>query len=304
MVSVLSRYSALALLLLVYGLWAVLMMMGGAWASSPLGYAVNVILLTLLVTLHSSLSHEAIHGHLVPSSRLNDALVQANIALLIPYDRYKALHQQHHDCPDKGDPLSDPESYYVLPDKWQNTSMVTRGLYKIRSSLFGRLTIGWAFMVMDFLKSEVMGLVRGSAGFRRAWGVHALFTLPVVAVISMSWISVPHYLVFVVVPSLMLLSLRSYIEHRASGYSDRDTVIVESNLFWRMLFLNNNFHAIHHDLPHLRWWEVAREYHRRRDYWQQRTQGYWFSGYFDIAAKYLFKLPAWLSPPVYGGKSK
>lgn len=305
MMSILSRYSALTLLVLVYGLWGLTLWGGGLWANSVWGFGGNLLTLTLLVTLHSSLSHEAIHGHLVASSRLNDMAVQANIGLLIPFGRYKTLHQQHHDCPDKGDPLSDPESYYILPDHWQNTTVMMRGLYRIRSSLLGRLVMGWAFMVAAFIMSEARGLWRDAPGLRRAWGVHLVFTSPVVlAVVASPWLSLPQYLMGVVVPSLMLVSLRSYIEHRASGYSDRDTVIVESNLFWRLLFLNNNFHAIHHDLPQLRWREVAGEYYRRQAYWQQRTRGYWFRGYFDIFARYSVKLPAWLSPPVYGGKSK
>lgn len=47
--------------------------------------------------------------------------------------------------------------------------------------------------------------------------------------------------------------IRSYFEHRAADDCKHRIVINEAGSVMRLLFLNNNYHLVHHDLPHLPW---------------------------------------------------
>ena len=58
---------------------------------------------------HSSLQHEALHGHPTRSAALNEALVFLPLGLLFPYRRFKMLHLRHHNNSALTDPYDDPE---------------------------------------------------------------------------------------------------------------------------------------------------------------------------------------------------
>ncbi|WP_121323108.1 fatty acid desaturase [Paraburkholderia sp. RAU2J] len=55
---------------------------------------------------------------------------------------------------------------------------------------------------------------------------------------------------------------------------------------WRLLFLNNNYHAVHHDLPHLPWFALKKIYEARRDAYLDRNGGFLVSGYKEWLARY------------------
>ena len=50
----------------------------------------------LLVAFHSSLTHEALHGHPFRSRALNETLMAVPLSLFIPYNRFRDLHLAHH----------------------------------------------------------------------------------------------------------------------------------------------------------------------------------------------------------------
>ena len=75
-----------------------------------------------LVTLHSSLQHEALHGHPTRSAALNEALVFLPLGLLFPYRRFKALHLRHHNDSALTDPYDDPESFYYAIADWHEAA--------------------------------------------------------------------------------------------------------------------------------------------------------------------------------------
>ena len=58
-------------------------------------------------------------------------------------------------------------------------------------------------------------------------------------------------------PYESLTQLRSFVEHRAHTVPGLRTVVVETNLFWALLFLNNNLHIAHHA------WDLYRDIHLR-----------------------------------------
>ena len=94
----------------------------GCWrrrSIDELGPLLLVLVAAPLVTLHSSLQHEALHGHPTRSAALNEALVFLPLGLLFPYRRFKMLHLRHHNNAALTDPYDDPESFYYAIADWQ-----------------------------------------------------------------------------------------------------------------------------------------------------------------------------------------
>lgn len=107
------EWPTLALLALCYAGWA----LATTWAAAlwlPLGTG----LAALFIALHSSLSHEALHGHPFADRRLNAALVFPCLGLFVPYGRFRDLHLAHHRDSILTDPYDDPESNYLDPAVW------------------------------------------------------------------------------------------------------------------------------------------------------------------------------------------
>jgi fatty acid desaturase len=67
------------------------------WLAVTAAYARWPLLLTaplaaLLISLHSSLQHEIVHGHPTRWHALNRLLGIVPLSLWLPYDRYRTLH--------------------------------------------------------------------------------------------------------------------------------------------------------------------------------------------------------------------
>ena len=84
------EWPTVGLLLACYTLWGVMTAL-----YSEIGPVFLILLTAPLVTLHSSLQHEALHGHPTRSTAVNEALVFLPLGLLFPYRRFKMLHLRH-----------------------------------------------------------------------------------------------------------------------------------------------------------------------------------------------------------------
>jgi fatty acid desaturase len=80
-------------------------------------------------------------------------------------------------------------------------------------------------------------------------------------------------------PALALTKIRSFFEHRAADDPLARSVINEAGLFWRVLFLNLNYHSVHHDLPGVPWYGLKAIYQQNREAYQQRNHGFLVRGY-------------------------
>jgi fatty acid desaturase len=296
----LKPYLTLILFVAALGLWAALIFLAlpalAPYHAQALGYGG----LALVLTLHSSLTHEAVHGNICKPRWLNDALMRVNIGLFYPYDRYNTTHRQHHICEALGHPHDDPESFYYAKADWEKSPRPLQAMARFQSTMAGRLALGWLLGLGRLYAGDAGAIWRGDRVLARQWALHVLFTLPIFVVLwAAPALSLGSYMAFAVLPSLMLLSVRSYIEHRVDDEAMGRSVIVESNTFWRLLFLNNNFHAIHHEHPSLPWLDIPNHYKTHKLDWHQKAQGYVFSGYGAVLARYGLHLPRWFQPPVY-----
>lgn len=266
----------------------------GGWMLALLAWPTIGLVAALLIaipcaTLHSSLQHEAIHGHPTASNRLNALLVLPAIGLFVPYHRFRDLHIHHHRSDALTDPEDDPESFYLTARQWQACGRLRRGLFIANNTLLGRMTIGPAVSLSRFYAAELRRLLRGERGVRRAWAIHVAAVAPVVAwVWPVCGIDPLLYLAAVAYPGYGLLMLRTFAEHQAHPARGGRTAIVEDRGPLAWLFLFNSLHVVHHRRPDLPWYLLPRAYWRNRRLWTA-AGGPVYRSYATLAARHLLR---------------
>ena len=267
------EWPTLALIAVCYMLWGA----AGLWLW-PVVPWLALAVMAFMAALHSSLVHECLHGHPTRHRRLNEALTVLPLALLHPYRRYRDTHLAHHQDARLTDPFEDPESYYKA--RWRFAAMPAwlRGLLRVNNTMLGRIVLGPVLGAAGFLAGEARLLRKGARGVRLAWGLHLAGLVPVLAMIHAFGIPLWLYLLAVSWPALSLIAIRTYAEHRWHETPEGRTIIVErSPLAW--LFLHNNLHIVHHQLPGAPWYALPRLYRERRDYWRALNGGYVYRNY-------------------------
>jgi len=238
--------------------------------------------------LHSSLTHEAIHGHPTKNRLINEALVCFPLSLIYPYRRYRQTHLLHHRNTFITDPFEDPESYYLAWWQFKPMPYPVKQLLRVNNSMAGRLIFGPLLSALAFITSDIRKMSKPSSAIWLGWLLH----LPPCAIVlyCLYLMGIPFwvYLLGVCWPALSLMSLRSFAEHRWHETPEGRTIIVEhSPLSW--LFLNNNLHVVHHYHPMEPWYKLPALYKKDREKWQKRNDGYVYKNYFELWKAYGFK---------------
>ena len=96
--------------------------------------------------------------------------------------------------------------------------------------------------------------------------------------------------------------LRSFYEHRPALEAPHRVVINEAGLFWRILYLNNNYHAVHHERPDLPWYLVRRFYLEHRAEVLRRNGGFVMAGCLSLMRRYATKAVDSPIHPVRAGR--
>jgi len=282
----------LALIGVCYGVWA-----AAGWWLWPLSPTPALAVMALMAALHSSLVHECLHGHPTRNRRVNEALVALPLSLIHPYRRYRSTHLAHHHDARLTDPLEDPESYYKA--RWQFVAMPgwLRVVLRVNNTMLGRIVLGPVLGAAGFLASEARLLRADARGVRLAWALHLAAMVPVLAAVVAFGIPLWLYLLAVVWPALSLISIRTYAEHQWHETPEGRTIIVESSpLSW--LFLHNNLHIVHHQLPHAPWYALPRLYRERRDFWQALNGGYVYRNYGQLFRAHALRAKEPVAHPV------
>ena len=248
-----------------------------------------VVPTVLLVTLHSSLQHEMLHGHPTKNRTFNELLVFPAIGLLVPYRRFRDLHLKHHRNEKLTDPYDDPESWYLTESDWQKKSRLLQTLLKLNSTLTGRILIGPVLSMIAFLRDDIQAIARGDRAVSVAWLMHIIGLVPVLVILANAKISVWFYLVAIAYPAMSVLMIRTFIEHRASEQVSHRTAVVEAGKLMSLLFLNNNLHAVHHRYPSLSWHRLPAKWQQNKSNILKENSDYHFpKGYLSIAGRWLF----------------
>lgn len=269
-------------------------------AAGRIGIWLAIPLTGIVLAQHSSLQHEAIHGHPFRSQRLNDALLFPALGLLIPYERFRQMHLAHHHDPDLTDPHDDPESNFLDPGTWRRLPGVARAILNANNTLLGRMLLGPLLGLLCLWGRDLRAMATGAGGLWRDYALHAAGAVPVLAwLILGGTMPIWAYLLACWV-ALGLLRIRTFLEHRAHDNARGRSVIIEDRGPLALLFLNNNFHAVHHAHPNLPWYRLPGEYARRRDEFLRRNDGYRYASYGEVFRSHLLRRKDPVPHPLLG----
>lgn len=254
-----------------------------------LGLIGSGFILLLLLTWYMSLQHELLHGHPTRWAQLNRLLGLMPFTLGYPYDLYKQQHLIHHTDQYLTDPILDPESNYIDQHNWSSQHVIIRTLYTANRTLAGRLLFG-PFLSLIQISQHIID------SFRQKHTVHIKMWLQhfiLVGLLLWSIDSIFHYPIYSYVLisyfALSIALLRSFYEHRPADHILARTVINEAELPFRLLFLDNNYHVIHHDLPHAPWFMLKTIFKRNQDDYLRQNQAFYFRGYLPMLKQHSIK---------------
>ncbi|KAA8741613.1 fatty acid desaturase [Pseudomonas koreensis] len=263
------------LLIGVYGGWFAIIL-NSQW----LGRGLSTLLLIPLLVLWLSVQHELLHGHPTRSVLFNKILGYAPFAVWYPYTLYRDSHLLHHRDEHLTVPGIDPESRYLTAVRWQGSSLFERSLHWLNKTVIGRFIIGAPLGLIALAAEELQRLKNRERQAWLMWLTHGAFSVLMLWFIArFSVLPAWHYLLLVSVPALSIAMIRSYYEHRPHVQPEQRTVLNEAGWPWRWLFLNLNFHLVHHDLPGLAWYDLPAAYRMRREQWVARSGGFLVQGY-------------------------
>ena len=271
-----SEFPTWGLIVTIYAGW-----FGSFMLAESLGKGLTTLLLIWFTAWYMSLQHELIHGHPTRYARVNQLLGLLPLAVWYPYGLYRDSHLAHHRNELLTYPQDDPETYYFSRQSWQRFGPLRRSLIRLRNTFPGRLILGPLMDIAATLRQLLSDFVRLRARAILMWLVHGLLLVVVFHWITAHGMSVGWYLLAVSYPALALTKVRSFYEHRADENPAARSVINEAGAGWRLLFLNLNYHSVHHDLPGIPWYALRTIYLLNRQRYQQRNHGFVVKGYRD-----------------------
>lgn len=277
--------------------WGLALMLPVGWAG--LGF----LILVLSLVLHSSLSHEILHGHPFRKTWACTALALVQLGLFIPYLRFKEQHLAHHHDERLTDPYDDPESNYLDPARWAGLSERMRLLLRVNNTLLGRMVVGPALGMVHFVAEDLRLIRNGDQHVLRQWLLHLPGVVLVLWLVNLSAMSAWTYLAACYC-ALSVLKIRTFLEHRAHERASARTVVIEDRGILAFLFLNNNFHVVHHMHPQVCWYQLPGLYLAHKDRFLRRNQGYVYRSYGQIFRSYLLRAKDPVAHPLWRGSQR
>lgn len=286
------EWPTLLLLALTYLFW------GAGTALWPVSGLLAVLVTGVAIAQHASLQHEALHGHPFRNVLVNELLVFPALALFTPYRRFRDMHLQHHFDPNLTDPYDDPESNYQDPARWARLNPMQRGLWVANNTLAGRMVLGPILGSACFVAGDIRMMLRGDRAVWQAWALHGVG----VAIVGLWLIYAPMpvwaYLLAVWL-GVALLRVRSFLEHRAHEACRARTVVIEDRGPLALLYLNNNFHVVHHMHPQVPWYELPALYAARKAHFLRRNDGYVYANYAEVFRRYFLRIKDPVPHPIW-----
>jgi len=287
------EWITLGLVIVCYAFWAACV----CWLSAiaPLLAGGGTI---LALVLHSSLSHEVIHGHPLPSRRASEGLMQFNPGLAVPFLRFRDTHLAHHKDARLTDPYDDPESNYLDPAQWAQMPGWLRLVRRANNTMAGRIVLGPLIGQISFMTSDLKAIRAGDAEVLRGWVWHLPAVLGTLVLVAVSPMPVWVYLICAYV-ALGLLKIRTFLEHQAHAKCRARTVIVEDRGPLAFLFLNNNLHMVHHMHPNVPWYRLPKLYTQNKARYLTCNEGYVFRSYGQVFVRFFWRAKDPVAHPLW-----
>jgi fatty acid desaturase len=273
-------------------LWAVIWLawlaLVGSYGSIPVW--VSTPLMVVLLAWYMSFQHELTHGHPTRHDGINRLIGLAPLAIWYPFDTYKKDHLKHHDDAHLTEPGVDTESNYITPAQAATMWPVALWLHTSQRTVLGRLLIGPALVIASLCRRALRAVRTGDVGALKVWAVH----LPLVALLLWTLehytaLSAWHYCFVMAYPAMGLAMLRSLYEHRPGVLPAHRTVINEAAAPWRLLYLNNNYHVVHHAYQQLPWYKIPAVYAAQRATFQAANNHFVLPGYWYLIRHFAWK---------------
>ncbi len=287
------EWPTMLLLVVTYIVWAVGTILWGDRA------VLSLLLTAVAIAQFSSLQHEVLHGHPFRNQWFNEALVFPALTLVVPYQRFRDTHLQHHYDPALTDPYDDPESNYLDPKVWENLPQLGKWLLRMNNTLLGRMILGPALGLWGFIKADFYAARNGDLRVGRAWALNGVgVVLVLIWLLKVGTMPLWAY-AFAAYLGFSLLKIRTFLEHRAHEVCRARTVVIEDRGPLALLFLNNNYHVVHHMHPAVPWYRLPALYAARRDHFLRRNDSYVYANYWEIFRKYLLRTKDPVPHPVW-----
>lgn len=244
-----------------------------------LGLLPATVLMIWFTAWYMSLQHELIHGHPTRFPRLNQLFGTLPLAVWYPYGLYRDSHLAHHRNDHLTVPVDDPESYYFTEQTWARFTPWQKRIIHVRNTFLGRLLLAPLLDIVQTLGRAVVAFRQLHMGAMLMWLVHGVLLAGLFVWMRHVGFSPVWFVLAVSYPALALTKVRSFLEHRAADDPLARSVINEAGIFWQVLFLNLNYHSVHHDLPGVPWYGLKALYQQNRAVYQQRNHGFVVKGY-------------------------
>ena len=275
------EWPTLILTLCVYGAYAF-----GAFVVLPVSLVLGMLIMVIAGVLHSSLTHEVLHGHPFKSAIANALLVFPALIIFIPYLRFKDTHLEHHRDERLTDPYDDPETNFMDPQVWDQLPKWRQSLHLFNNILLGRMFLGPVLSQIAFMRADLRLILAGDRRVALGWFLHVP-SLIVAYVMVVMVADVPIWLwVLAAYLSMAILKIRTYLENRVHDHPRGRSVVVEDRGLLSFLFLNNNLHSVHHAHPSVPWYALPRLFASKRDRFLAMNDGYHFGCYGEVMRKF------------------
>ncbi|MEM8978659.1 MAG: fatty acid desaturase [Pseudomonadota bacterium] len=273
--------------ILVLGLTYLAWVVGLFWISN-VSTLLAIFIVAWAIAQYSSLQHEVIHGHPFKIQWLNEALVAPALNPTVPYARFRETHLAHHKDARLTDPFDDPESNYLDQADWLALPNVVQRILNFNNTLMGRLLLGPMIGMVFFLLAELRA-ARGPEGRRvlKAWGWHGLSLGFVLIIVGQAPMPLWSYLASCYL-ALSLLKIRTFLEHQAHESARGRTVVIADRGPLALLFLNNNYHVVHHMHPNVPWYLLPGVFRANAKHYLRVNHGYYFENYREVVSRYFW----------------
>ena len=285
-------WPTLVLIVLVLVVWGGALWLPDGWR--PLAF----VLLVLALTLHSSLSHELLHGHPFGHAGAETAIGLWQPGLFVPYLRFKRTHLAHHRDANLTDPYDDPESNFLDPAVWDRLPRWFQAVLRVNNTLAGRIVLGSLIGMTAFVRSDLRAAWAGDREIVRDWLAHIPGVVLTLWAVSASPLGLWTYLL-ACYGAMSVLRIRTFLEHCAHDRVSGRTVIVEDRGPLGFLFLNNNLHVVHHMHPNLAWYRLWPLYLSQRERFVTRNHGYVYPSYAPIFRRYFWRAKDPVAHPLW-----
>jgi fatty acid desaturase len=277
------EWPTLLLLAATYAAWGL-----AVFALPGLALWLAVPLVAWAIAQHSSLQHEVIHGHPFGAPRLNAAVVWPALGLLVPL---RALPRHAPRAPPRRGadrPYDDPRVELPRGGRLAAPAASAARAPRAQQHAGGRILVGPLVGQVAFMRGDWRLIRSGDRRVLATWLAHGPAAAAVLLAVALSPMPLWAY-ALAAYGAMSLLKIRTFLEHQAHERARGRTAVIEDRGPLALLFLNNNFHVVHHMHPRVPWYRLPALYDANRARYLGVNEGYRYGSYAEVFRRHLLR---------------